>query len=503
MKTPTLEALFRPALVLMTGRFLGFIAAFAIPIVLVRIFDQTDFGTYKQLFLVFGTLLGIFQAGMAESLYYFLPKSSRQAGAYVFNTLMVMGALGAIAAVLLWLGRTKVALLLNNPEIADYLPLIGVYLVFMLTSVVLEIVMTVRKQHLAASSAYAITDLARAIFVIGTVLLFADLLTLMWMAIVFAVCRFSTMVFYVSREFGANLRVDTAVLNKQLAYAIPFGIAALIEILQMNFHMYVVSYYFDAATFAIYAVGCLQIPLMEFLMASTCNVMMVNMQEKIITGDHEAVVSIWLDSIRKLALIFCPMVAVLLVTAHELITLLFTSAYESSIPIFMVWTASMLFATLLTDGALRVFAETRFLILQNLIRLGLIITLIQWFLQQYDLIGAILVTLLATAVAKVCALWRLKIVMQVGMGRLLPWKSLAMILLIATAATLPAILVKSLLVVPAFPLFMVTGFVFVLSYYLLLQRFGPMQDEEKTMLSQWLTLPFTRLLRVYRKAKYS
>lgn len=502
--TPSpLEALFRPALVLMTGRFLGFIAAFVIPIVLVRVFDQTEFGTYKQLFLVFSTLFGIFQLGMAESLYYFLPQEPRRAGSYIFNSLIVMGVLGALAAGMLWLGRSRVALLLNNPELAEYLPLIGLYLIFMLLAVVLEIVMTVRKQHMAASSVYAVSDLTRAIFSITPVLLFADLRWLLWAGILFAVSRCCAMLVYINREFGLSFRPDSSVLKKQLGYAVPFGVAGLIEILQMNYHMYVVSYYFDAAIFAIYAVGCLQIPLMDFLMTSTSNVMMVNMQEKLIAKDHDAVVSIWLDSIRKLALIFCPLVAGLLVTAHELITLLFTSAYAGSIPIFMVWTASMLFATLLTDGALRVFAETRFLILQNLIRLGLIITLIQWFLLHFNLIGAILVTLLATAVAKICALWRLKIVMKVSIGQLLPWKSLATILLIAASAMLPAILVKTQLLMPDFLRFMVTGFVFVLSYYLLLQRFGPMHDDEKAMLSQWLFLPFTRLLRVFRKVKYS
>lgn len=503
MTTPPLEALFRPALVLMTGRFLGFLAAFAIPMVLVRVFDQTEFGTYKQLFLVFGTLFGIFQVGMAESLYYFLPSKSNRAGSYVVNSLIVMGTLGALAAMLLWLGRGKVALLLNNPDLAEYLPLIGLYLVFMLMAVVLEIVMTVRKQHLAASSMYAVSDLTRAIFSIAPVLLFADLRWLLWAGITFAASRFATMLVYIRREFGRNLRMDATVLKRQLGYAIPFGIAGLIEILQMNFHLYVVSYYFDAAVFAIYAVGCLQIPLMEFLMTSTCNVMMVNMQEKVIAGDEDAVVSIWLDSVRKLALIYCPLIAGLLVTAHELIILLFTSAYEESIPIFMVWSASMLFSILMTDGALRVFAETRFLILQNLIRLGLIITLIQWFLQHFNLIGAILVTLMATAVAKACALWRLKIVMNVGISRLLPWKSLAMVLLIAGGAAVPAIGVKALLAIADFPLFLLTGCVYVLTYYLLLQRFGPMQDDEKAMLSQWLTLPYDRLLRVCRNTRYS
>jgi len=493
-----LEALFRPALVLMSGRFLGFIAAFAIPIVLARIFDQTEFGSYKQVFLIFGTMFGIAQVGMAESLYYFLPSETRRSGGFVFNTLAVLAIFGVISLGVLWLWRQEVATLLNNPGLAPSIPLVGVYLLFMLMAVVLEIVMTVRRQHLAASCTYAVSDLARALFYIAPVLFFSDLRGLLLGAIAFAMIRLAATLVYIQREFGSTLRPNGASLRQQLAYAVPFGIAGLIEVLQMNLHLYVVSYHFDTATFAIYAVGCLQIPLTDYLMTSTSNVMMVNMRERMLAGDHESVVSIWLDSVRKLALIFFPMVALLLITANALIVMLFTSAYERSTPIFMVWTLSMLLATLMTDAALRVFAEMRFLIFQNLLRLLLIVAMIQWFLARYDLMGAILVTLLASVIAKLFALARLRHVMKVSLARLLPWKSLAITALIATAAAVPAALVevaltKAGLSVPGPILLLLTGLVYTFCYYILLQWCGPMQPDEKRMLAAWLRNPFNRL----------
>jgi O-antigen/teichoic acid export membrane protein len=496
-----LEALFRPALVLMSGRFLGFVAAFAIPIVLARVFNQTEFGSYKQIFLVFGTVFGIAQVGMAESLYYFLPSEARRSGGFVFNTLAMLGLFGMISLGALWFWSAELASLLNNPGLATYIPLLGVYLLFMLIAVVLEIVMTVRRQHLAASCAYAASDLIRAVLYIVPVLVFSDMRGLMLGAVAFAMIRLTATLIYIRREFGSSLRPDSKSLHQQLAYAVPFGVAGLIEVLQTNLHLYVVSWHFDTATFAIYAVGCLQIPLADYLMTSTSNVMMVNMRERMLAGDHGSVVSIWLDSVRKLALIFFPMVAGLLITANALIVMLFTSAYERSTPIFMVWTLSMLFATLMTDGALRVLAETRFLILQNLLRLVLIIALIQWFLARFDLMGAILVTLLATAIAKVFALARMKHVLKVPLARLLPWSSLAITALIASAAAIPALLLELVLIksVPGVPgpvLLLLTGLVYTACYYVLLQWCGPMRKDEKQMLAAWLRIPFNRLGRL-------
>ncbi len=493
IKQRPVAALFRPALLLMSGRFLGYIAAFAIPIVLVRVFDQSEFGSYKQLFLVFGTLFGIAQVGMAESLYYFLPNDARRDGGYVLNTLIMLSVTGLASTSLLWLWRQELAQLLNNPGLADFIPLLGLFLLFMLMAVVLETLMTIRKQHLGAGCSYALSDLLRALCIISPVLLFADLRALMYGAIGFAMMRFAAALIYVYHEYGTSLRPDGNALRKHLRYAIPFSLAVLIEVVQMKFHLYAVSHYFDAATFAIYAIGCLQIPLSDFLMTSTCNVMMVNMREKIQSGDYAAALYIWLDGVRKLALVFFPLVACLLLIAHPLIVLLFTPSYEASVPIFMVWTLTMLFTVLLTNGTLRVLAETRFLILENLIRLGVIVAMMPWFLKHFDLIGAVIVCLLALMLSRVIALGRIRFVMKVSLAQLLPWRSLGTTLLIAAGAAIPALLIMSSLAAPEAVQIVVVGLAYCVSYYLLLQWIGPMHDDEKQMLSRWLKTPFIRL----------
>jgi O-antigen/teichoic acid export membrane protein len=484
----------------MAGRFAGFVAAFAIPVVLARVFGQSDFGSYKQLFLVFATLFGIAQMGMAESLYYFLPFDARRSGLYVFNTMLVLGTLGVVSLAALWIWREPVANLLNNPVLVDYLPYVGIYLLFMLVAVVLEIVMTVRKHHATASFAYGISDLARALLYLTPLLILTDLRGLLLGAVAFAMIRFAAAIAYIHRQFSGQLRFDGPSLRKQLGYAIPFGVAGMIELLQANFHLYAVAHYFDPATFAIYAVGCLQLPVTDFLMTSTCNVMMVSMREKIIAGKLEAAISIWLDSVRKLALIFFPLMTVLIIVAQPLIVLLFTSTYQESVPIFMLWTLSMMFAALLTDGVLRVFAQTRFLILQNLLRLTLTVALIQGFIAQYNLLGAVMVTLLALVVTKIAALARIRLVMGISLGRLLPWNSLGRILFISGAAAVPAVLVQTSLSAITVPLvvLLITGIVYSLAYYLLLQWIGPMDEDEKRMLSRSLRLPFIRLGQAWR-----
>ena len=79
----------KPALLIIAGRIAGFVAAFVTPLILVRMFDLETFGTYKQWFLLYITLLTMTQIGMSESLLYFLPRADGEAGRYVMNSVAV------------------------------------------------------------------------------------------------------------------------------------------------------------------------------------------------------------------------------------------------------------------------------------------------------------------------------------------------------------------------------------------------------------------------------
>jgi Na+-driven multidrug efflux pump len=182
----------------------------------------------------------------------------------------------------------------------------------------------------------------------------------------------------------------------QLLYALPFGLAVAVEIVQANLHQYFVASRFNAETFAIYAVGCLQIPLVDLICTSTANVMMVRMAEETGSGQRRRALALWHDTTFRLATIVFPLAVLLLLTARGIIVSLFTVRYIASVPIFMIWCFTIVPSALSVDAVLRVYARTRFLLGMNLLRLVLISTSIGWFLSTFGLAGAVLVTLLST-----------------------------------------------------------------------------------------------------------
>jgi len=480
-----MESVFKPTLVLMSGRMVSLGATLFIPVVLARVLTVEEFGTYKQVFLIHMTLYAIAQFGMAESLFYFLPRTSQRAGRYVLNSiLLLLLAASVCSGILLWEGA-RVSDLLGNSRLAQYFPLLGMYLVFMTASAALEIVMISRQQYKRAAYSYAGSDVLRTVLLLSPALLLRSVQGLLVGAVVFALCRFLVMVFYLRREFRNDLAPDRPLLKQQLSYALPFQCAIVIETIQANFHQYAVSHYFGAVTFAIYAIGCLQIPLVELFASPAGNVMMVKMSGEIQNGRTDSAVEVWRETTRKLSLLLFPLFGLALASAHEVIVLLFSAQYSASVPIFMVWSGTILLATLQTDSALRVYAQTRLLAALNVLRLVVIVGLIYTFLSIFGLIGAVLLTLLATCVYKALSLMRLRGLMGVRMTALLPWKSLSCVGGASALALMSSMVAHALPGLSIISRLLVIGIIYMSVYGLLIFRLGILTSAEKLSIHRW------------------
>src|SRR5262249_30701618 len=155
------------------------------------------------------------------------------------------------------------------------------------------------------------------------------------------------------------------------------------------------------------------------------------------------VLPIWHDTCRKLALVFIPTAALLIVNAHQIITFLFPPQYVASVPIFMLWSLTVVFSIFQTDGVLRVFAQTRFLVVMNLARLTTIVVLMSWFLHRFSLIGPVIVTLAGMSVSRFVALSRIKNLFGTQVKDLMPWPSLGGIAIVAMLAAIPSALINA------------------------------------------------------------
>lgn len=425
----------RPILWLFAGRVGGTAATMAIPMVLARRLAPNEFGMYRQLFLLFATLYAIAQAGMAECLYYFVPRDRERTGRLAANSLLALALAGAITAAILIAAARPVAALLASP-IEHFVPAIAAFLACMLASAVLEVLFVSEQRHRTAATAYFTSDLARAAFLLVPALMFGGLSALLAGAVAFAALRLAVTVIVLVRRYGRELRPDRIILTRQLAYALPFAAAIVIDTLQGQLHLYVVSNGFDAATFAMYSIACFQIPLVDYLVTSVGNVLMVRLGD----GGDAAAIDLWRQAVSRLSLVLVPLVAWLVVAGRDLIVLLFSARYASAGSLFVLASTATLLATLPTDAALRAYAETRFLLAINVGKLALVAVSLPILLGTFGLTGAVVSTLLAGVVAKAIAVARVRHRLAVPLRALLPGRALAAITIASAVAAASAVL---------------------------------------------------------------
>ena len=482
---PKAESVLKPAMVLMAGRMLAFAATFFIPVALARAFHPAAFGTYKQLFLIQNTVFYIAQMGMATTLYYFLPQNRGAVGRYIANSTTFLGAAGLAGMALMIVAAPEIANWMHNDALAAYLPWMGGYLALTMLASPLEIVLIAQARYGWASTAYTLTDFGRAAAFITTALVFHSLDWLVKSAVAIAALRMVATLFYFQREFGKDLRIHSGLFRSQCAYAFPFAFAVMIEILQGSLPQYMVSYLTNPVAFAIFAVGCLQIPLVDLATSPASDVMMVKMQESIARGHRAAALEIWHDTTWKLALLFFPLTVLVIAVARETILLLYTQRYEASVPLFMAWSLLILTSTFQVDGVLRVFAQTRWLLFLNLVRLGIVAGLIYGSLQGLQLLGPVLVIVAANTCFKLLALVRMRVLLDTDFRGLLPWRRLAALLRASIGAAGPVLLVKFQVSAPPLKLLFLMVPLYITTYVALIWRFALLDEREREALSNW------------------
>ena len=455
-----MRSILKPTLVLMAGRCVAFAVTFLIPVILVRTFDQASFGTYKQVFLIYSTLFVIAQFGMAESLYYFLPGNPRSGGSLTLNAILTLAAIGIISAATLTIGASYIARWVGNPAVASFLPALGVYLAMTLVGVSLEITMVSQKRFLLAAFSFAISESVRALMFVVPAVISGSLRWLLIGAMVFGMIRVLATGTFLSREFAGRFKPDASLLRRQFAYVLPFELAILIDTLQLNFHQYAVSYHFDVATFAIYSVGCLQIPASEFLAGPAANVMMVRMTEELREGQHQNAFAVWDDTVRKLIFLLIPLTGILVVSGRDLIVLLFTNAYLASVPIFSLWALATALQAVPTDAGMRVFADTRVILVLNIVRFLFVVSTIGYALNRFGLIGPVLVTIGAGVIAKGLALVRIAKLLKVRLGHVVDWKLAAFVSAATAVSGISASLVRGRFHATPFAGLLISGFSF-------------------------------------------
>lgn len=470
---------------LLIAKTLAFIFAFALPVLLTRSLSQNEYGLFKQVFLIITTATALLPLGFGMSAFYYLPreKDAGRRGQVILNILLFNLIMGAAACLVLICWPGLIARIFRDPSIPSYASLVGVVILLWLFSSFLETV-AVANQELRLATIFIVAgQLTRTILLLAAAVVFDTVEALIYAALIHGVLQSIALVWYVSSRFPGFWRAFNRSLTlKQVAYALPFGLAGLLYTIQTDLHNYFVSNRFSAATFAVYSIGVAQLPLVGILRDSVSSVILPRISYLQEQGQAREIVALLANAIRKLAAVYLPLYAFLMITGREFLTVMFTSAYAESWPIFAINLTLLPLSLLEVDAVVRAYEGHRFFLLRLQIVLSILMVFALWYgISSFGLIGAISVVVAINLLLRFVLAAKYIRVLGVKLVDLVLLKDVGKVAAASGIAGLAALLARSLISTggrnPALVL-LVCFVVFAIVYLACMLLFGvPTTDE--------------------------
>ncbi|MEZ5426395.1 MAG: oligosaccharide flippase family protein [Pyrinomonadaceae bacterium] len=376
---------------LVFAKVCGFAISFLLPLLIVRYLTQNEVGVYRQSFDFITNAIAILPLGVSMSAYYFLNREEENRKKTIFNILLFNFVVGGLACLGLFIYPQFLGRIYQSAEMTALAPKIGLVVWIWVFSTFLETVAIANQEARLATVFIILAQLTKTILMASAVIVFSTVEAFLYAAMIQGILQTGILLYYLNSRFP-RFWADFSwhFLGEQLHYAVPFGLAGLLWVLQTDIHRYFIGYRFTSAEYAIYVYGCFQLPLLSVLVESTGAVLISRMSELQARGDKREIIELSARAMEKLSFFYFPAYVFMLITASVFITTLFTDKYAASIPIFIINLTLLPFDIWVIDPVMRAYKEFgRFLVaFRVFVLIGLVAAL--WFGIRYlDLTGMI------------------------------------------------------------------------------------------------------------------
>lgn len=452
---------------LLVGKLLSFGLSVALPLLLVRRLTQYDLGLYKQSFLIVGTCIVILPLGFQLSAYYFLPREPENRGSIVFNILLFHLFMTSLGGLVMALFPGILEWIFNSAALVPYASVLGMVIVVWGVSSFLETAVVANQEGRLSATMIFGAQFTKTAILVSAAVIFGSVKSLIYAALLQGILQTAVLLYYLESRFrGFWRRIDWPIFSRQISYALPLGLAGLLYTLELDFHNYFVSNKFGPAIFAVYSVGCTQLPLVTILTESVASTMMLRASQLQQENKKREILELMGRVARKLSLMYFPLYVFLMAAGRVFILAAFTRRYEASWPVFAVNLTLIPFLIFLADPVVRAYANQRHTLmwLHVFVLATMVLVLWKWG-GVLGPVGVIGVVVGSNVFARMFMLVRVLRLVGVAWSDLGLMKGVGVVGIAAVLAALPVFLVEWLL--PALKplvLLMVTAAAYGIAY---------------------------------------
>jgi O-antigen/teichoic acid export membrane protein len=431
------------------GRGIAAITGLVTVMVLSRLLSPQDYGTYRQIWLLFFMLVPVLELGVPQSVSFFGASLERERRkTYLAQNGIALVVSGMALGLGLFALAKPIATLFGNPELAAPLRAFALFPALSLSFDIVEYAcVTLGRAGMAGMVTGSAATIQAAItlagFLSGATLTRICLWLSLWAIVRWAIALAALLVVYRDLTVHWNWRE----LRDQLTFALPMGAASMVGLLGRQIDKVIISSKFSPERYAVYANGSYDIPLIGVLTMSVTAVIVPAIVRAHREGDLTEVQRLWHSAARRVATLFFPMTVFLFIAAEPFLVLLFSAEYAESAKPFRVLLMMLPMRIAFHSGFLRALGRTGPIFIAAAGSLAitflLAITLVQF--APFALLGP-------AAAAVIGALWATIYCVQVTTRTLgwrardyFPWMKLTKIMAVALVAAVPAMIAGELL----------------------------------------------------------
>ncbi len=325
---------------------IGSLSAFAFSLlssmILSRYFDKADYGTYKQVMYVYGSLLVVFTLGLPRAYSYFLPRIPiNEAKSVIKKINLVLLVSGLLMSAMLFIGAEAIASVLKNKDLASPLKYFSLVPLFMLPTMGLEgILATFKKTKFLAFYNVTTRILMLACVTLPVIIFNGDV---SFAIIGFTIASFISFIFAlilknlpVKNEASDNTCLD---YKEIFAYAIPIMFAGIWGIAIKSADQFFISRYFGQEVFADFANGSLELPFVSMIISAASIVLAPIYSKKAFENTHNSkkeILNLWRNVFEKTIKLIYPLVVFFFCFADVIMVILYGDRYETSGQYFQI-----------------------------------------------------------------------------------------------------------------------------------------------------------------------
>jgi O-antigen/teichoic acid export membrane protein len=361
-----------------------------LPVLLVRIMAQTEYGVFKEAFLFVSTATNVATFGVGMSAFYFMPRHPERGGQIALNILVYNFVAGWIPLAAILIYPQILQKLFRTNQLEPLAVLLGFFVLVTLTSSLVMQIPTAM-QDVKYSTLFIVgTQVARAIMIAVAALTFRTVKSIVAAAMIAQLLSIILLFWYLDERFPRFWsHFEWNFFKEQLAYALPYGAFGMLWVIQKDLDNYFVSATLGPKDYAIYAVGWVDVPLLTLALESIVSVMILRVSSLQKEHRKKEIREVTANASSRVAAIEFPLFAMLMVGGKDLIVLFYTQTYKQAGSIFLVSILLLPLWALLMDPIVRAYKELRnFLLIVRLVVFAILFSVLLPVIHWKGMFGA-------------------------------------------------------------------------------------------------------------------